>query len=740
MYTDLTGKTENAIKVALMLTLGEGTTTQYTDKRPALFLRGGGFDSESTTITHTEDDHGHDKTVVDYCFNYAYQVAFGDYYIILRTPRQVLRLFDAIITAVQDYNKLHNVTAVFTLWAANLAHEWAFIKPHLFEHYTITKCFAKSTRDVLLIQLDSALELRECIGLFGRSLADIAKNWCSADNQKLTGQFDYNKVRTSDTPLDAETELPYMVHDVTTLSEMHDNIIKYYRQENGGVELPYTSSGFVRMKIKEHIRNDDDLTGERENYNTGKEKPIETNIEFLKYKNRNAVISPYQWCICREYSYSGGLCGSNIEYVGKILNNVVCADITSDYPAQMVQKKFPSGSLRRVSPDRYNEIKNSKRPYFAIWHIKSMKSKTQHATYSKHKILNLDINTPFAGTFGQPKNMVIYNGKVLRGENIIACWNDVDLAAYKEIYDMQGGVLELWVFDRYEKAPAWLTAAMCDDYINKANLKAAGKSGTIEYMESKRNVNSYYGVLAQKTTELNDEISVNDLNFKPSKIKTFREIQRDFYLNPYIAFWVTSYARAILMHFIAAHPHAIVQYDTDSLYYIKSKGADLEKELLQYNERITAINKRIFRERNDTIFDSLGTWDFDEIYTKFLGMGAKKYIKQDSTGIHTVIAGLPKKAIPAEIEKRGITQPFNYYNPLVQYVKNTRNAIVIDHIFAGKFASVYCDRLDREYVEITDHTGAKHMQEVGSYHAITPIDFTLSMKIEYLQHALHFDR
>ena len=220
--------------------------------------------------------------------------------------------------------------------------------------------------------------------------------------------------------------------------------------------------------------------------------------------------------------------------------------------------------------------------------------------------------------------------------------------------------------------------------------------------------------------------------------KTFKKIQSDFWLNPYIAFWCTSYARKILQDFLCKYPDAIVQYDTDSLYYIKSKGKELEKELLKYNDDILKKNRRIFRnEPNPTLFDTLGQWDFDDVYKKFLGMGAKKYIKQDGDGkIHTVIAGLPKGAIPKEIEEKGINQPFNYYNPLVKYLTKSDNHIIIKHMFAHKFASVYGDDTDTKLLQITDWQGNTTLQELSTYHAIIPIDFTLSMSIDYLKQIL----
>ena len=740
--TDITTYDQmNLAKLFESLLINGGITTAVESVNP-LFKIGCAYDTESSTLQHKEIDHyKKDKTpvyhtVVDTCFCYSYQFAIGEYYAIYRRREAFLMCLTTLVDTVKKLTARPEFeNAVLCIWCANMAHEWAFIKGDLMGRYNITKLFAKTARDAMLIQIEKCVEFRECLGLFGRSLADISKHWCEKFG-KLVGGLDYDLVRTSETDL-TETDRDYMRNDVLSLTEMHTNVIAYYTQKNGCCKLPYTSSGFVRMALKNAIRNDERLTEERENFNFYRREPVETNIEYLKIKNRRSVVSAYQWDICRNYSYSGGLCGSNIAYVGKILNNVICADITSDYPAQMVQKQFPTGRLTRVNPSKYDAVKAAKKPFFALLKIKRMTSKSRHATFSKHKIINGDKTSPFAEIYGTPEKLIIYNGKVLEGENMIVCWNDIDIAAYNEIYEINGGCLDLWVFDRYARAPQWLTDTMCNDYVNKALLKAAGKQNTQDYNEAKRNVNTYYGVLATRDHDVNDAVD-GKLNFTNSKTKSFEKKARDFWLNPYIAFWVTSYARTILMHFISRFPDAIVQYDTDSLYYLRSKGKDLEKALNEYNAEILSINRRRFRNHpNREIFDTLGQWDFDEVYKKFLPMGAKKYIKQDDAGIHTVIAGLPKKAIPAEIQARGISQPLTYYNPLVRYINGLSPVVIIQHMFAHKFASVYNDDITTRYETITDYNGKTALQAVSSYHAITPIDFTLSIGVDFLKHALH---
>lgn len=712
----------------------------------SIFTDAVGYDTESTTITTKYPDITtktgkviKGRTLIKDCFNYCYQVAIGtQHYALFRYMYQFLNFYELLIKAVNDYNSEHGTNAVLIVWCANLSHEWSFIKRRFVERFAITKMFAKSERDALYIQTGN-VEMRECIGLFGHSLDDIGKNW--SITQKLKDEYDYSLIRHSETVLTDE-EKKYCINDVIVLTEMHQAVIQAYKQENGCIKLPLTSSGFVRQKLKESIRNDEHLSDIRTGFNeraTSEKNEVKSNIAMIKKFHRYMIDSEYQWYICRHYSYSGGLCGSNIDYVGQTLKDVVCADVTSDYPAQFMHQKYPSGKIHHADGKDFEMYKH--KHFFAVLHITEMKSKSHHATFSKHKIVNLKHQS--FEEFGEPKDVIEFNGKIWCGKNLIVVWNDIDLKAYSEIYDIKFKVLEMWYFDRSFKIDKWLTEPMMKDYFYKSKLKAENKHKSPEYKQlyddSKRDVNSYYGVCAQKEMDVLDELDA-DLNFTASAKMKFSKARWQHYLNPYWAFYCTSYARALLMHFISRYPDAIVQYDTDSLYYIKSKGAELEKELLQYNEKIYAKNEKIFKKYPEPkYYRDLGTWDFDEIYTRFLPLGAKKYIKEDVKGIHTVIAGLPKLAVPREIADKKL-KPFEHYNPVRKFIETRDSKIIVEHMYAHKFASVYCDSPTKTFTQVTDNNGKTINQECDTYHAILPIDFTLDVSYQFLMQAIERQR
>ena len=63
--------------------------------------------------------------------------------------------------------------AKLIVWDANLKFEYSFFK-HILRKY-ITKIFAKSKTDILMFNVLNHLEFRECLGVFGKSLEEIAK-------------------------------------------------------------------------------------------------------------------------------------------------------------------------------------------------------------------------------------------------------------------------------------------------------------------------------------------------------------------------------------------------------------------------------------------------------------------------------------------------------------------------------------------------------------------------------------
>lgn len=174
------------------------------------------------------------------------------------------------------------------------------------------------------------------------------------------------------------------------------------------------------------------------------------------------------------------------------------------------------------------------------------------------------------------------------------------------------------------------------------------------------------------------------------------------------------------MHFISEYPELILQYDTDSLYYITDpeavpadRIAALEDELKEYNRMITAKNRRIFK--GNKAYEDLGTWEIDsKNNTGFKGLGAKRYIVRTAEGkIKPTVAGMVKSSF-LEYINEAKADPFTIFE----------NDFTLNRIRSKKLASKYNDK----YIglrKITDYQGNTEVVEIGTYHALFPIEFTI---------------
>lgn len=715
------------------------TSKKHTYQGDAYYNVGGGLDTESSTKYHfvynTHMDGSVDsKPVVDFCFCYAYQIAIGHNVFILRTIKQLADFITYVVHYLQnlptieikryDPDKNHIVKEhyhpKFILWVANFSHEFAFLKGML-SKYEITHFFATDERKPLLLEIGKVLQIRECLGLFGHSLDDIAKHHTSI--RKLVGGLDYSKIRTSKTAL-TDSDIKYMVYDVYILSEMHKKVISDLAiKKDGAIVIPYTSTGYIRNECKASIEQDEELTEIVQNIRSNvryhnrnrrpgepKQKAPSSNIAYLMQEHAKMILSETQWNICRSYSYAGGLCGSHPDMVCKPLKNIWCDDLTSDYPAQLNHKKYPAGKMHNCkypTQQFIDQLRAKNKPFFVFFRC-DMQALTAHCVFSHHKIYN-----PDKGFF------TMVNGKVKTGYDLNVCFNDVDIDAYKQAYKITvKEIYAVWYFDNYERLPKYFLNPLNKRYLQKCKLKNEGKDNTQEYSDSKRFVNGFYGMCAYRERYVQYLFKNGDLF--PERNKTFLDIKNEFWLNPYVAFWCTSYARSILIQFIAAYPDSIIQYDTDSLYFDSTDTA-LRKAIDDYNKEIIALNKQLF---DDPLFYDLGTFDHKpnkDRFDIFIACGAKKYIKIHDGVATPVIAGLPKNTLDNMLADYSLDDLINIVTNL-----NAEDFNIINQ-YHNKLASKYYDCNDDVYIKVTDYNGVEYIQHCSSYHALIPIDFNLRL-------------
>ena len=667
------------------------------------FECGGGYDTESTTVLDK------DKSPL-YAFVYHVQIMINGYYI---TTRYIDDITDFFIN-LSEFLRQKNDKAKLIIWVANLSHEWSFFKKQLAKTGAL-KIFAKSKRQILKITVCDNIELRECIGLFGVSLSDIAEKHTTT--QKLKGDLDYTLYRTPETPL-TESDNQYMYNDVKILDELSYKAFDIYTKK--AQKIPLTKTGALRNKCKSKIK---------------AMKWIYEQNEKLLPNNVDDYVK------MRRFLYNGGLCGGNTFFNGKKLDHVVCCDLTSDYPAQMLHNMFPGGEL--VELEKPSDIVNySWHNYILDLTFSYIESKTIHCSVSETKVMN-----------GKTiKNAVKNNGKLMYAENVRLMLNEVDLKTLKLMYNLGDvKINRAWYFTRSSKIPQYLHDCIIEDYETKNELKKQGLTETLEYLLSKQNVNSYYGMCATRLYDCNYSFDINDTSminettgdaeldsliskgltdtakYKELKQVQYEKLKSKVWLNPYIAYWTTSYARYILCMFISKYPDLIIQYDTDSIYFCTdTKICDekrvemLQKDIAEYNNKILLKNTFLFKSNPN--FKTLGQWDIGKPYKHFKTLGAKRYIyeKQDGT-IKTVVAGLVKGTLQKQAAEKNI-DVFDFFN----------DEMTIATTNSEKLASVYNDD-DIGLQPVTDYQGNTANVYIGTYHALYNIEFTLTLAHDLTQ-------
>ena len=644
---------------------------------------GSGFDTETSRI---------ELPGVTTSYLYHWQFALGEYTIGGRSTKSLKEFFEYLLSTIPSG---------YTLLVpdANLGYEFQFCKRKWYE-LGMDELFAKEKRNPLKFIVGNKIEMREVIGLFGYNLEDIANNYATI--KKLKGDLDFSKVRLSKTPLSIK-EMAYCENDVQILSQVCDYIYDTFFGNKPA--MPMTKTGIIRKKVKSKM-------GQK--LNCEKDR-IQHNIPSEEIYNS-----------LRLYLFKGGICGTSSRYMNRELKNVVCADYTSDYPAVMNHYQFPDGRMREIEPNEFMSYKNL--PYVAVIRFKGFKSRTCHSLMSTHKAMDFDRRK----LKEDPSYYVIDNGRIFYAKEVIFVLNDVEYKALEKAYQWDEAIVEkAWDFEKYRILPYWVLEVLNTEYLNKEELKVTGQRETLAYRNSKEIVNGMFGMHC--TAIFMDELIFNGWEIEPPKDeeghvikKPFEEAIKSMFLNPFWGFWITSYARSLLMDVITRFPDCIVQYDTDSIYYVKDhpQASGLEKFIVNYNNDIYNLNDKLFK--GNPHYRTLGAWEVDPPFKNFKGLGSKRYMyeKQDGT-IKTVVAGCRKGTIKSQYDydvKEG-----KFKGTIFEYFQD---GLVIDKKHSKKLASKYIDSYDgydEIIVDYKDYMGNTERITLESAVVLEPIEFRMGI-------------
>lgn len=405
------------------------------------------------------------------------------------------------------------------------------------------------------------------------------------------------------TPLDSVTkeEIEYCDRDCDIVAKyVVERLLKEF---NTFSAIPYTKTGRVRQTYNQFYR------------------------DYVKENGKPEWdIAPNEKCYdaeCR--AFAGGVVISNPMFTGMVLNNVHSYDETSAYPYAQLKEDYPY--TIREEPNPTEEMLQEK---FWIAKIKFNNIRTRYH-WAWLSISKMD------DYYAQGSEW--FNGKLISTKWAVRTITNVDYETICKTYDFDSiEIEEFYHMDKYGKLPKPYIQTIEKYAKAKSDYKVIVKNTPIsdekwldvnaEYMQIKGDFNSIYGMCVQKLVQV--EYGIDEFyNWKEKNTKYSIEgkhIKRNFLFGVY----VTAYARRNLINGIIKNcPNTLVYADTDSIKFIgKNVFINTNEPLEQY--------------KDVPYIYSLGPFDYECTYEKFVTYGAKKYAYTEDGVVYLTVAGLPK--------------------------------------------------------------------------------------------------
>lgn len=538
------------------------------------------------------------------------------------SPVCIGRTWDEYVEFVYQLQRLLTLGEGYRqlVYVHNLSAEFQYMHPW----FTWDKVFLmESHRPVYAIS--KGLEYRCSLKLSGgRSLKAIGDNLVDQRFRKLTGDLDYQLLRTPITPLTPK-EQGYCENDIRVLLAY----IKEKVEQDGNLwNIPLTNTGYVRRHIKEKC------------------------FKKSSYKQRikKLTLTPDSYTMCHD-AFRGGDTHANAAFVEVRLadgefarnpnlnrdgsvDNVHSQDLTSSYPAVMVLEKFPM-STPHFHPEvktvgELTETIKNKRALFTLkmWNVTPLKDFHHLIPVSKCK---------------KVINALEDNGRIVEAEYIEFPLTDVELPFILRFY--AAGQIEIGDVITWDAAylPTPIVKALLELYSNKTSLKGVPGQER-NYMISKNMANASFGMMV--TNIIRDLFEYdNEEGFLPKKhpileeeIERYNKNHNRFLYYPWGIF-ITAFARTNLWKAIEELGWDFIYCDTDSVKYLNAeKHSDF---FARYNEECREKARRSsqyhripmeqFAPKSKTGESfPIGLWDYEGWYTKFKTLGAKRYLVQVS--------------------------------------------------------------------------------------------------------------
>ena len=443
---------------------------------------------------------------------------------------------------------------------------------------------------------------------------------------KLVGFLDYNQMRTPLTPLDSKA-MQYAERDLKVMYEGIKDELKIY---NSVWKLPLTSTGKVRRIGRDLLMQDD---------------------EYKAYIKQLIPENAYQYETSLKM-FAGGYTHANRSLANIVLYNDdgkhgQHVDYTSDYPFQMVCRKYPCTSWEYMpdkklpDPDTFDDIAYKIRISF-----KGLKCQYQNTYIPVSKCIYLS-------------NEEVDNGRLIKGDAEL--WiTELDYEIIRTMYTWDDvKILSIWRSYK-DYLPLPYVNFILDLFKMKTELKGIDDA---EVALRKGYLNSLFGLMCTSLLsgdvkwldDLNewtvDHITSDKINEHLEKLRRWRDNR--YFLNFDWGIYVCAYARRMLLLDVIVPNDKYVAYaDTDSAFLTKTidwseynagQNKILEKVCVERGLDIEATRPK--NKKGKQSF--LGSLTIEEEWTEFKTLGAKRYCERwkSDNKLHLTVAGINKEAV-----------------------------------------------------------------------------------------------
>lgn len=677
---------------------------------------------------------------------YAWMININGYTILGRTWDEFDHLIDSLIDKLDlSYNKR------LVVYVHNLPYEFQFIR----KRFAWSEVFTTGPRKVLYAVASCGIEFRCSLKLTNLPLKslELHKYKTTTDTGeevvKQVGDLDYSKIRHSDTPL-SPAEIKYCIYDVITVSAY---IQEQIEQEGHITDIPYTSTGYVRRKLRMACLGD----GSYDLSPKGKRHELYRKLMGVLRIRDAAEYELYREC------YTGGSTAVNPARAFETWLRVHSYDIASSYPAVIVMYRFPMSAPKSIDFTRYTDfIKYVQNPNMLLaFRVAFVNFREREETWTDGVTGNNAV-----GTYEHPlsaskcrkcRNLHKENGRVVSADYFETSMTNVDWQTMEERYEWDAAKISDCIMWHADYLPYDIVDTVLSLYWDKTKLKGiAGKE--IYYNAAKALINAIYGCCGTDPVrdpqdwdmESGDWMSpekMSRLIEEPNRVEDELEKynrKRNRFLYPWWAVFITAYARRRLQRMIGECKGDYVYSDTDSVKVLGDHSKDIASANAEVDTLMTAAMQYhgfpLDRwkpwttdytdskgKHHPSVCKPLGYWDDEGEYVRFKALRSKCYMTESVTDTGTkigiTVAGASKK-LGSEY-MASLNSPFDLFNESLSIPADYSGRLThrhIDHEIGGS---------------VQDYLG-----NVGYYHewsAVTlmPAEYNLSGVDDFLDYCIY---